>query len=286
MTFRSILAVVLSVSCVFLLTAIAQTNCEAGAGPLRRDPPAHLKPEDIIQRFTDNEARMEAARRAYSFTEDVTVQTLRQGTMPTDWQVDGEFRSVIDVSHDTHGKRLDAVRFAPQSTLRDMSLEPEDYEDIHHFAVFALTREELPKYNVLYIGQQHVDELDTYVFDVAPKNMEKGKRYFQGRLWVEATDLQVVKSCGKSVPNTVITQKKRFIGKRVVGQGVQPTFATYRELIDGKYWFPTYSRSDDVLHFRTEEVQLKERIRFTGYKALVSPQQAPIRTLTTGKRRQ
>jgi len=48
---------------------------------------------------------------------------------------------------------------------------------------WMLTTEEAPQYNLTYAGQQHVDELDTYVFHVEPKNEEKGKRYFQQRAY-------------------------------------------------------------------------------------------------------
>jgi hypothetical protein len=267
------------------VSVLAQTNCEVGAGALRKEPPASVKPEEIIQRFTASESQMEAARRTYAFTEDVNVRTLRKGELGNDWEPDGEFRSVIDVSYDPRGNRVDAVKFSPQSTLTRLSLGPEDFEDIHHFSVFALTTSELPRYNVTYAGQQNVDELETYVFDVAPKTIEKGKRYYQGRVWVEASGFHVVKSCGKSVPNTVITQKKRFVGKKVVGEGVQPTFATYREYIDGKYWFPTYSRSDDLLKFGNDEVKIRELIKFTNYRANAQANEVNKKTLTSEKKR-
>jgi hypothetical protein len=267
------------------VSALAQTNCEVGAGPLKKEPPGTVKPEEVIQRFTANEAKMETARRTYTFTEDVNVRTLRKGELGNDWEPDGEFRSVIDVSYDARGNRVDAVKFSPQSTLTRLSLGPEDFEDIHRFSVFALTTSELPRYNVTYAGQQKVDELETYVFDVAPKTIEKGKRYYQGRVWVESHDFRVVKSCGKSVPNTVITQKKRFVGKKVVGEGVQPTFATYREFIDGKYWFPTYSRSDDLLKFGNDEVKIRELIKFTNYRANSQANEVNKKTLTSEKKR-
>jgi hypothetical protein len=242
----------------------AQTNCERGAGPLRTEKPTQLTPPEIVQRFTANETMLEAARGTYSFRQDVVLQTLRQGVLPGDWHADGEFRLVMDITHDDHGKPLESVLFAPQSSLHRISVEREDMEDIRHFSTFALTTEELPRYTVLYAGQQHVDELDTFVFDVAPKRIEKGRRYFQGRIWVGASDLKVVKTCGRSVPDIVVIKKKR-----VVESSVQPKFATYRELIDGKYWFPTYSRSDDVLDFgRDNEVRLRETIRFINYKSL------------------
>lgn len=263
------IAVALRIAAASLLlthvVAFAQTNCEVGAGPLRSGAPATLKTDDIIRRFTENESAMVAARKSYSFRQDVIVQTVRRGLMPNEWDADGEFRLVMDVSHDDgDGNRVEGVVFAPQSTLHRISIGKEDMEDMRRFATFALTTSELPQYNVLYAGQQHVDELDTYVFDIAPKHLIKGKRYFQGRLWVEAADMNVVKTCGKSVPDTMVVKKKR-----VVESSVQPKFATYREFIDGHYWFPTYARSDDTIDFgNNNEAHLREIIRFTNYKSL------------------
>jgi hypothetical protein len=260
-----VLRIVVALLLLIPAVSLAQTNCNVGAGPLRTSAPATLKPDDIVRRFTESESAMIAGRKSYSFRQDVSVQSLRHGLMPNEWDADGEFRLVMDVSHDDgHGNRVEAVVFAPQSTLHRMSVGKEDMEDIRRFATFALTTSELPHYNVLYAGQQHVDELDTYVFDVAPKHIEKGKRYFQGRIWVEATDMNVVKTCGKSVPDTVVVKKKR-----VVESTVQPKFATYREFIDGRYWFPTYARSDDVIDFGpNNEVHVREIIHFTSYKSL------------------
>ena len=46
-----------------------------------------------------------------------------------------------------------------------------------------------------------------YVFDVAPKQFEKNKRYFQGRIWVDDHDFQIVKNYGKSVPDVHLNKK-------------------------------------------------------------------------------
>ncbi len=74
-------------------------------------------------------------------------------------------------------------------------------------------------------------------FSVKPKKMEKGKRYFDGKIWVDDKDLQIVKTYGKGV-GIVKKRATQF-----------PKFETYREQIDGKYWFPTYTHADDTLHF-------------------------------------
>ena len=104
-----------------------------------------------------------------------------------------------------------------------------------------------------------MDELHCYVFDVAPKQMEKGKRYFQGRLWVDDQDFQIVKNRGKSVPDI------RMVKKKKVQENLFPQFTTWREQI-GKYWFPTFSSADDTLAFRTGDVRIKKLLKFTDYK--------------------
>jgi hypothetical protein len=141
-------------------------------------------------------------------------------------------------------------------------LTREDYEDFRTKIAFVLTTSDLPHYNLLYVGQQHVDEIDGYVFDIAPKTLEKGQRYFQGRVWVDQKDLQIVKSCGKAVPETVANPKK----KKNVDENLSPTFVTYREQIDGEFWFPTYVRADETLHFRLNDVHMREIIKLTNYK--------------------
>ena len=100
------------------------------------------------------------------------------------------------------------------------------------------------------------DELHTYVFEIAPKRIEKNKRYFQGRIWVDDHDFQIVKTYGKTVPDI---RKKN-------GENLFPKFTTYREQIDGKYWFPTYTRADDTLHFSNQDVRIREVVKYTNYK--------------------
>lgn len=246
---------------IFLPASVAaqQTNCEEGGGPLSKTPPSGITPEEIIQRFSANESAFKQAQMSYSYVMDITVQTLEGDT------VTGEFRQVSE-NHWVGGVRKEVVSFAPQSTLRGISLSKEDFEDIYR-SPFVLTREDLPQYSLLYVGQQHVDEVDTYVFDVAPKQFEKGKRYFQGRVWVDKVDMVILKSCGKGVPDSLAqTQKKKKKRRGDEDENVTPTVVGYREQIDGKYWFPTYCRSDETLHFATNDVRVREIIKYKEYK--------------------
>jgi hypothetical protein len=236
------------------LALVAQTNCEAGDGPLNSAPPQRISVQDLIQKFAGQEAIFKEARNHYTYTQEVTVETVDGDT------VDGTFKETTDVLYDDQGKRIENVTYAPMNTLQRVSLTKEDFDDFRNHLPFVLTTEDLPEYNILYAGQQHVDELDTYVFDVAPKKVGKdgGPRFFQGRIWVDNRDFQIVKTCGKNIPDT---HKK--------GQeNLSPKFVTYREQVDGQYWFPTYTRADDILHFRdgAGDVHIRETLKYTRYK--------------------
>ncbi len=239
---------------LFPLALAAQTNCDAGDGTLNSAPPQSISVQDLIQKFAGQEAVFKEARNHYTYTQEVTVETLDGDT------VDGKFKETTDVLYDDQGKRIENVTYAPMNTLTRVSLTKEDYDDFRNHLPFVLTTEDLPEYNIIYAGQQHVDELDTYVFDVAPKKVGKegGPRFFQGRIWVDNRDFQIVKTCGRNVPDT---HKK---GK----ENLTPKFVTYREQVDGQYWFPTYTRADDILHFSdgAGDIHIRETLKYTRYK--------------------
>ncbi|HET8891060.1 MAG TPA: hypothetical protein VFQ41_19305 [Candidatus Angelobacter sp.] len=248
----ALFACMLLLAVVFPLASAAQTNCDAGNGPLRSAPPQAISVQDLIQKFAGQEEVFKDARNHYAYTQDVTVQTLDGDT------VSGEFRETTDVLYDDQGRRVEKVTYAPQNTLKGISITKEDYDDFRNRLPFVLTTQDLGQYNISYVGQQHVDELDTYVFDVAPKKVDKdgGPRFFDGRIWVDNRDFQIVKTCGKNVPDI---HKKN-------SENLTPKFVTYREQIDGQYWFPTYTRADDDLQFKNGPIRIREIVKYTNYK--------------------
>lgn len=231
----------------------SQTNCEDGNGTLDSAEPKTISAQEMIKKFGAAETAAKEARLHYTYNQDVLMQTL-SGTSVT-----GEFHEVTNVSYDAKGRRQEKVTFAAQPSLRGIQLTEQDMDDIRVFMPLLLTNEDLPQYNLTYSGQQHVDDLDTYVFHVAPKKEENGKRYFEGRIWVDAQDFQIVKVCGKSGPDKVPVKKRERAD-------LHPTFVTYRQQVDGGYWFPAYTRSDDTLRFRAGSVRVREIIKYTGYK--------------------
>ncbi len=222
-------------------------------GPLVPDPPKGITSAEIIQKFAAKEKEFREARDQYTFRQDVRVQTMDGDT------VTGEYREVFDVTYDNQGRHLENVVFAPQNSLTEILMSPEDLQDIRHLLPFVLTSDEIPEYDILYVGQQKEDELHCYVFDIAPKKIAGKKRYFQGRIWVDDADLQVVKTSGKTVPDI---RKKN-------NENLFPKFTTWREQVDGRYWFPAYTKAEDTLHFRKaaySDVQIREIISYTDYK--------------------
>jgi hypothetical protein len=208
--------------------------------------------DQIIKQFAEHEAEFKTERDNFTYTQTFSIQTLDDAG-----RVDGEYKMTSDIVFTPEGKRYEKVTFAPQSTLERISLSQQDLDDLEHVQPFVLTTTELPKYDVKYVGREQVDELGTYVFDVGPKVLEKNQRYFQGRIWVEDKDLEIVKSDGKAVPD---------IRKKNGEENVFPRFETFRENIEGHFWFPTYTRSNDTLHFSGQDVRIRMTVRYQNYK--------------------
>ena len=246
--------------CLILLGCALAAPVFAQEGPLENTPPKDATPEEIIRRFAAKETEFAKARDQYTYRQDVRVQTKDGDT------VDGEYHEVFDVLFDNKGKRLENVVFAPQSSLQKIFMSQEDLEDIRHRLPFVLTTEEVPEYNIIYVGQQQEDELHCYVFDIAPKKIEGKKRYFQGRVWVDDKDYQIVKTYGKTVPDLCNGKPCNEVKKRGDNENLFPKFTTWRQQIDNKYWFPVYTKADDELHFKMEDVHIVEIVKYEDYK--------------------
>ena len=205
--------------------------------------------DDIIRRFTAKETQFRRALNSYAFKRDALVQEIGMGG-----QVIGEYHRVSEFTFDDQGNRYEKISFFPMATLFGMTAE--DLEDLGGVNAFALEAARINEYNFKYVGKERIDELDLYVFDVTPKVMPDPKktkeRLFQGRIWVDDHDLQIVKAKGKGVPET---KENKF-----------PVVETYREQIDGKYWFPSYAYADDDLIFDNgTDRRLRMKVTYTDY---------------------
>src|SRR3984957_17074994 len=238
------------------LPAPSTAQPDQGFGPVDTSAPA-IPPDKIVQQFAAKESEFRHALDNYTYQRDVRIQTIND-----DNKVDGEYRQVVQITFDTNGRKSEHVTFAPQNTLERITMSPADVSDIEQRLPFVLTTEDVGQYNLTYAGRQKVDEVDCYVFDVAPKVMEKGKRYLKGRIWVDQKDLQIVITSAKNVPDDM----------RKGHEDLSPPFTTYREQVDGKYWFPVYTKADAELHFSggsgymSQDVRIRQIVRSPDYK--------------------
>src|SRR5438105_8476875 len=231
--------------------AAAQQTTADGKGPTKAGSASltQAQVDAIIAKFSAKETQFRQALNSYAFKRDALVQEIGMGG-----QVVGEYHRVSDFTFDDKGNRFEKINYFPMPSFT--SVTQEDLEDLGGVNPFALEGGKINQYNFKYAGKERIDELDLYIFDVAPKvtpDPKKTKeRLFIGRIWVDDRDLQIVKSRGKGVPETKIN---KF-----------PNVETYREQIDGRYWFPTYSYADDQLVFGDGSVtHIRLRVKYTDF---------------------
>ncbi|HEV3375317.1 MAG TPA: hypothetical protein VG051_06400 [Candidatus Acidoferrum sp.] len=232
-----------------------------GTQPEPEAPPA-LPPDEIVRRFSQKEDEYLVARSRHTSRKSIRLQEFGP-----DGKLSGEFLRVTETSPGADGRPVVKVIEKPQSTLQHAFLAPEDLEALDRVPVYPLTSSQLPKYNLKYLGKEQVDEIDCYIFQVKPKMLERTHGLFHGVIWVDAKYLEVVKTYGKWVMEQgdapILTQYPFAL------------FETYRENVGGKYWFPNYSRSDDTLHLKDQDVSIRLVIKWSDFKPLPSVAPAP-----------
>lgn len=240
---KLILSTALAAFCLPLLPAAMQ---EA-----KPDGKPDVNPEEIIQKFAAKEAEFREARNNYTYRQSVKMEELDPGGNPSG----GKWEEIDDIIFTPDGKRIEKVVYAPVMSLRNLVLTPEDVQDLRSVQPFVLTTSEIKDYQINYLGREKLDEIGCFVFAVKPKKMVEGKRYFEGQIWVDDRDYQIVKTYGKGVGILKKGSDNQF-----------PKFETYREQIDGKYWFPTYTHADDTLHFKDSSQRVRQTVKYQDYK--------------------
>ena len=231
-----------------LLLGLTSPVTRTAEAPRNEQP--KIPVEQIIDAFVQKETEFAVARESYTYRQSVKMTEYNEGNRPA-----GSWELVQDVIFGPKRERSERVVFAPVPTLRLIQLTPQDEQDLRDVQPFVMTNDNRNEYDIAYLGTETIDEIECYVFSVKPIKLEKGKRYFQGQIWVDQRDLQIVKTYGKGVGLLKKNEDNQF-----------PAFETYRNQIDGKYWFPVYTRADDVLHFRNGDIRVKMVIKYEDYK--------------------
>jgi hypothetical protein len=235
-----------------LITLVGVCNLLGQATTFVKTDLSQAEIDKIVAKFTQNERLFRSALNVYVFNRNASISTIGMGS-----QITGTFRRDSFMTFDAGGSRVERILFAPISTLTEISISQADLENLGGLDPFAIEPKYIDRYKFTYLGKEKIDELDLYVFDVAPivvpKAEKDGLRLFSGRIWVDDRDLLIVKSKGKAVPEW---KDERF-----------PVIETWRENIDGKYWFPSFSSSDDELVFKNGQVtKIRVRVKYSDYR--------------------
>jgi hypothetical protein len=210
-------------------------------------------PDEVLRRAAANEEKLRAAEREYTYRQSILVQTLGQAG-----GVSNELRRISDVIYDDLGNRTEKILEYPPSRLTSaLGVARPDFKSLLGVDLFFLTLESLPRYTVAYVEREKIDDINSFVFDVAPsskwKYANKEDRPFKGRIWIDDQEFQIVKAEGKSV-----TDKD--------DRSVFPKFEYYRDFVDQKWWLPSTVLANDVLDMKRFDLAIKMEIKYTNHK--------------------
>lgn len=222
------------------------------------EPPAppilRRSPERVVADFVGVEARVRAALNHYTFKRDVVLQTIGPNG-----EVTGEYIRKSQFTFDDRGNRFERVLYHPKSTIREMRITKEDIQDLAGAQLLGIDVFEPVKYQLTYAGRETIGDRDTYAIEVAPRQApdphRMSERFFVGRVWIDPTNLQIVKVRGIVEPHG----KQRF-----------PLFETLREQTSAPFLVPTRTEADDILNFPNQTVHYRIKVRYYDYKRFAS----------------
>lgn len=208
-------------------------------------------PSEILARAAENGKQLISALRDYTYYAELTVETVSQAETIT-----GKYYRFSQISYDADGNRQEKV-FENTSTLpKDVHIGTNSVNNMTRVYQFIITPDVLNQYEINYVGREKIDELNTFVFDVAPKVKmpdpdKSSDRYLKGRVWIDDEDFQVVKVAGQALPEQSSHRTPRF----------ETYFQNY-----GKHWFPAYMSADDEVRMGRRFTRVIAKLRYTSYK--------------------
>lgn len=223
--------------------------------------PPSLPPAQIIQAFSKKEETYQETRPQFSYRKTIHIQEFGPDGHPT-----GEYIATYDAIRTGDGKLYEKAVGAPQSSLQYLSFEPEDAEQLTRIPAFPVTASQLAKYDVRYLNTEKIDEIDCYIFQVSPRTLERQHPLFDGVIWVDQKYLEVVKTYGKWTTD---------LGAIHPATLPFEMFETYRENVEGKYWFPDYARADGSFKMKERDIPIRVTVKWTDFKPFSATATAP-----------
>ena len=225
---------------------------ERVVGTAQPEAPPSMPPSQIIAAFSKKEDLYQTERPQYSYKRSIRIQEFGPDGKPS-----GEYDATYQAVRSPDGQLYEKALAPPQTSLQYLQFEPDDAHYFTSIPAFALTTDQLSRYNLQFLGTEKVDEIDCYIFQVHPKTLDRKHPLFDGIIWVDQKYLEVVKSYGKWVTD---------LGPMHPASLPSSMFETYRENVEGKYWFPNYSRSDEIFKLKDREIQIRVTIKWSDFK--------------------
>jgi hypothetical protein len=212
---------------------------------------AQEPPPNLAKLVAQRETETEKERSEYTYRQSVTIDELDDHGASR-----GTYHEVRDVIFSPDHERTEQMIGHPTKGLKNLILTDEDFEDIRHIQPLVLTVDQLWNYETKFKGEETMDNIDCWVLQVRPRQMLSGMRYFDGMVWVDKKEYNIVRMEGQAVPQIRTTKQENLF----------PRFTTARKPIDGKHWFPVYTYSDDVLQFKNGPLRQRLHISYSEYK--------------------
>lgn len=197
------------------------------------------------------ETATEKERNEYTYRQTVILQELDERGSER-----GRYKEVRDIIFSPTHERTEELIGKPENSLKSLVMTPEDFRDIRDIQPLVLTQDQLWNYDTKFRGDETMDGVDCWVLQVKPRQILEGQRLFDGMIWVDKQEYNIVRMEGQAVPQIHTLKTENLF----------PRFTTIRKPVDGKHWFPMYTYADDTLHFRAGPLRERLRIEYTAYK--------------------
>jgi len=212
---------------------------------------AQEPPSNLARLVAHRETETQAERNEYTYRQVVTLEELDDHGSAR-----GRYRETRDVIFSPQHDRTEQLIGRAENSLKNLILTDEDFADIRNIQPLVLTEDRLWNYETRFRGEETVDGVDCWVLQVRPRQILQGQRLFDGMVWVDKKEYNIVRMDGQAVPE-IRTMKS---------ENLFPRFTTIRKPVDGKHWFPVLTYADDTLHFRNGPQRERLRINYSEYK--------------------
>ena len=212
---------------------------------------AEEAPTNVAKLAAHRETETEAERNQYTYRQTFSLEELDERGI-----LRGQYREIRDIIFSPQQERTEKLIGKPENALKYLKLTKEDFGDLRDIQPLVLTEDRLWNYEIKNRGEETMDGMDCWVIEARPRQILEGQRFFEGLIWIDKKDYNVVRMAGRAVPQIRSTTSENLF----------PRFTTVRRPVDGKYWFPVYTLADDTLQFRTGPQRERLRISYSNYQ--------------------